>query len=402
MKTKRREFIKTAATMTGGVIVGIKNVRSESSLASIPDLVKIDHPFNGAILNHRLGQEVENGLKIEVRGEAPLHSVVKVNGLIAKRSGTEFIAEIVLQEEETDIVATAEGWFGHNSHRIRVVWDKNSFPRYCFEFDDVIFSFRDIARKKYNSIFDCFFLKGLRDLHRKYNTKFVLEIYYTDGLEYTNEAEFTLSQFPDRYKGEWLNNSDWLKLSFHAYSNMPNWPYEHASAKKLIDDLDKVVEQIYRFGGEEVYLPPTCIHWGTVQPSAYQPLADRGVRNLRAGFRPVTNGWVQNYNMDIVRSEHIATKGPIRDFESNINFMKSAICSNLVPLAQTIPTLEEVRQNPGRAEVLYLMTHEQYFWPFYSNYLPDHFERLDTAIRWATDHGYKPMFFQKGLLGVNG
>jgi hypothetical protein len=35
------------------------------------------------------------------------------------------------------------------------------------------------------------------------------------------------------------------------------------------------------------------------------------------------------------------------------------------------------------------------FWPF----LPDHFQRLDTAIRWATEHGYAPVFFHEGLLG---
>jgi hypothetical protein len=46
-----------------------------------------------------------------------------------------------------------------------------------------------------------------------------------------------------------------------------------------------------------------------------------------------------------------------------------------------------------------IFTHEQYFWPFYSNYLPDHFKRLDVAIRWLTENGYKPVFFHEGFLG---
>ena len=46
-----------------------------------------------------------------------------------------------------------------------------------------------------------------------------------------------------------------------------------------------------------------------------------------------------------------------------------------------------------------LFTHEQYFWPFYRNYLPDHPQRLDTTLRWVTDHGYKPVFFHEGFLG---
>lgn len=46
-----------------------------------------------------------------------------------------------------------------------------------------------------------------------------------------------------------------------------------------------------------------------------------------------------------------------------------------------------------------LFTHEQYFWPFYHNHIPDHAERLDRAIRWVTERGYEPVFFHEGLLG---
>ncbi|MBM3288066.1 MAG: hypothetical protein FJY88_12050 [Candidatus Eisenbacteria bacterium] len=54
----------------------------------------------------------------------------------------------------------------------------------------------------------------------------------------------------------------------------------------------------------------------------------------------------------------------------------------------------------NRAEIMDLFTHEQYFWPFYSNHLPDHGERLDTAIRWVTERGYKPVFYHEGFLGA--
>jgi len=47
-----------------------------------------------------------------------------------------------------------------------------------------------------------------------------------------------------------------------------------------------------------------------------------------------------------------------------------------------------------------LFTHEQYFWPFYANYIADHPQRLDAAIRWVTDHGYRPVFLHEGFLGA--
>ena len=46
-----------------------------------------------------------------------------------------------------------------------------------------------------------------------------------------------------------------------------------------------------------------------------------------------------------------------------------------------------------------LATHEQYSFPRYFNYLPDHFDRMETAIRIATEREYKPVFFHHGILG---
>jgi hypothetical protein len=46
-----------------------------------------------------------------------------------------------------------------------------------------------------------------------------------------------------------------------------------------------------------------------------------------------------------------------------------------------------------------LLTHEQYFWPFYKNFIPDHEQRLEVALRLVTERGYKPVFFHEGLLG---
>jgi hypothetical protein len=30
---------------------------------------------------------------------------------------------------------------------------------------------------------------------------------------------------------------------------------------------------------------------------------------------------------------------------------------------------------------------------------PDDFQRLDTALRWVTENGYKPVFYHEGFLG---
>jgi len=130
--------------------------------------------------------------------------------------GQRFIADVPLRSHETDLVARGEGSAGRQEERIRVVWDRFSRPRYRSRSTTTVFFLRDIAQKQYASLFDCFYLKMLRDLHTKYGAKFSVNIYYTTG------DDFTLPQFPDRYKGEWRDNADWLRLAFHAYANLPD------------------------------------------------------------------------------------------------------------------------------------------------------------------------------------
>jgi hypothetical protein len=276
---------------------------------------------------------------------------------------------------------------------VRVLWDGHSQPRYRFSIDDNSFFLRDISQKKCASLFDCFYLKNLRELHSKYGTRFVLNIYYTTG------DGFELPQFPDLYKSQWQDNSDWLKLAFHAYANLPDRPYQYASPGQLIADLDKVAEQIIRFAGEKTYSPPTVIHWGMVQPTALKPLYERGVRVLSGYFRQSNGIWDINYLLDDARSEYLSRHDALMDFGSGIVLSKIDIVCNETPVEHIVPTLEPLTKDPNCAEIMDLFTHEQYFWPFYSNYLPDHFQRLEVAIRWVTEQGYKPVFYHEGFLG---
>ena len=382
---RRRAFLQAATT--GTALVGRQGLRAFAGASE--RTLRIEEPFHGAILNRRHGQAVRGGIRIRVSGQAPSGDAVTVNGTSARRSGAGFHCDLILREPETDIIAASGG----QDHRIRVVWDRHSQPRYRFSIDDNSFFLRDIAQKQYASLFDCFYLKGLRDLHAKYGTRFVLNIYYTtaDGFE--------LPQFPDRYKGEWQDNADWLKLAFHAYANDPDRPYQNASLVRLILDLDKVAEQIVRFAGEQTYSPPTVVHWGMVPPDALKPLYSRGVRVLSGYFRLQGGAWDINYSLDDARSEYLSRHDALMDFESGITFSKVDIVCNNTPVDRIVPTLEPLRRDPQQAEIMDLFTHEQYFWSFYSNYVPDHFQRLETAIRWATVHGYKPVFFHEGFLG---
>jgi len=363
----------------------------------IPPPLKIREPFHGAVLNHRHGRQSKDGLAIRVCGEARSGDGVIVNGVACRREENRFAAEITLRDKETDLVAESGG----HRDRVRVVWDRYSEPRYRFMIDDNSFFLRDVARKNYKSLFDCFYLKGLRDLNKKYGTKFCLNIYYVaaDDNNFPTDADFRLPQFSDRYRSEWRDNAHWLKLAFHAYANKPDRPYQDAPPEKLIADLDLVASEIHRFAGEQTYVPPTVIHWAMTRHSVFKPLYNHGVRVLTGGFWHVGNTWDINYNWDDVHSEYLSKHNAWKDFESGIVFSLNSHCCNLVPVARTAAALEAATKEPNTAEIVDIVTHEQYFWPFYMNYIPDHFQRLDTTLHWVTERGYKPVFFHDGFLG---
>ena len=50
-------------------------------------------------------------------------------------------------------------------------------------------------------------------------------------------------------------------------------------------------------------------------------------------------------------------------------------------------------------EIFNAASHEQYTFPYYSNYLPDHMQRIEEAMRCLVEGGCTPVFFNDGLLG---
>ncbi len=392
---QRRHFVQTAAAAVAGCMSQSFPRCAMAAFSSQPnDTIQITEPFSGAVLNRRHGEAVDGGLKIGVSGTAPSGDRVTVNGQPARRENDRYFADVVLRDKVTDITAVAQGEASRSEAHVKVRWDRHSFPRYRFSIDDNSFFLRDIAQKNYRSLLDSWYLKMLSDLHARYGVKFTVNIYYTTG------DDFSLPQFPDRYRSQWQDLSGWLKLAFHAHANDPDRPYQDAPAEKLLADLDLVADEIHRFAGPETYAPPTVIHWGMTRQSALKPLTTRGVKALSGYFARINGVYDVNYRFDDVVSEYLSRHDAWMDFSTGIVFSRVDIICNNVPVDRTVPTLEPQIHDPNTAEIFDLFTHEQYFWSFYRNYIPDHAQRLDTAIRWVTEQGYKPVFFHEGFLGA--
>ncbi|MBR2373656.1 MAG: hypothetical protein IKA87_05445 [Lentisphaeria bacterium] len=360
---------------------------------------------NGTVVNRFYGKEENGVLYLPVSGIADEDAFVTVNGVAADRSGAVFSAVVPVSEKFTEITMTAENSCGRMTHSVKVVFDRDSFPRYNFFIDDNSFFWTDIIRNKPRSLFDHFYLEFLESMHRKYGTKFTLNLFYRNDHEFCE-----LKDFPESYKGEFSDNADWLRMSWHAYSEFPDRPYQNAAAEKVASDYDLIKSEVCRFAGEQSFIPPVAAHWSMIRPDGMAELVKRGVKVMTSQFiNPKTSleeaqrsshlcdiGFFQNLR----ESLYLSQKHLLYDFNAAILYLRGTLICNYWTPERIIDIINSTAGNAAlRHEILSLETHEQYTFPNYFNYLPDHMERMETAIRRATELGYEPVWFAEGLLG---
>ena len=380
------------ASDTGAVYRLHVPYRSQRLLWESDEPLRITEPVDGAILNHNDGETTATGLRILVRGFSRLADPVRINNISAPVREGRFEAPITLSDRETKIVAESAG----RRDQITVLWDRDSFKRYRVSTDDNIWFLRDIAQNAatYHSIFDNAYLGFWRQMHEKYGSKVHFNLYYeTQG--------FNLSQMPDKFRPEWQKNADWIRLTFHARANDPDRPYLHASPERVRQDYRLVTGEIERFAGKELMSPITTVHWGTIPRAAARALRAEGVLGLVGYFELNDDLPTVCYYLPLAETRYLMGRDYWKDMQEDILFVCHDMVMNLFHVADIVPRLEQVAADPHQAEIIELMIHEQYFYQDYVAYEPDYRQRVERAIEWVTQHGYKPVFYSEGFLGAS-
>ncbi|RPI24993.1 MAG: hypothetical protein EHM61_15570 [Acidobacteria bacterium] len=378
---------------TSGAIARLKVPNeSQPTMWELDKPLRITQPADGDVLNRNDGTVTPEGLRITVRGEARVGGTVKINGAAAPVRDGKFETQVTVNEPTTRIQAQGPGG---SVDEATVLWDRQSFPRYRVSVDDNIRWLKDIALHEppYRSIFDNPYLGFWREMHQKYGAKVHFNIYYeTRG--------FTLNQMPVRYKPEWQENADWIRLTFHARANDPDRPYLHSSADRIRQDYRLVTREIERFAGKELLSDVTTVHWGEATPEAVRALREEGVRILVGYFELRRELPAVSYDVTMPQLLHLMGRDCWKDLARDILFVRHDMVINGVKLDDVVPRLEKLAYDPHQSEVIELMIHEQYWYPDYVAYLPDYRERVAQAIQWVAEKGYKPVFFGEGFLGA--
>jgi len=362
--------------------------------------LQVEFPRSGDILSRHDGEETDAGLRLTVRGAAPGAQVVRVDGCEAPVRDGRFEAPLLLTDAKQEVTVSAGG----ETRRLVLLYDRRSFPRWRFSVDDVIWCFTEVARHtdRYPSLFDHWFFAFFRKLHRDFDAQVQMNIYFQDP-----ESHFDLTQFPDRYRGEWRDNADWLRLSFHALDNncYDNRIYRDTTEEQLRADCEKVTEQIVRFAGEETLCRTyTTLHWAETNPAGARALRRCGVLGLTGRFGVDRRGrpFSTAYHLDEGTNRRLHGRNLWYDPATDLYFVNCPQFLNNVPvglIAWHYDRLVEGKGGRAPFDVIDFLVHEEHFWRGYAAYKPDNMERCITAGLWAAERGLEPVCFGNGLAG---
>ncbi len=364
--------------------------------APTPTKLQISHPRDGDILCRHDGTIEDGKLHIEVSGAALEGGQVTVNGVAATMTEGWFSARIGLEVGPQLITTQLRLGGASFEQRLGVTVNLNSRKRYRFSVDDNIDFLADIGRdpEAYAALFDHWFLDFWRQIHQQFGTKVHINIYYQ-----TMARDFNLTMFPDKYRDEWEENSDWLHLSFHALQNEPARLYRNAGYDLMATHFEMVMEQIDRFAGEEVYGRVTTVHWAECPVEAVRALRDRGVDAFIALPWPGAGECNTIYYLDTMQGAHLAARDAWQDTAEGVTFVTCDQVVNGKALDEIVPHLETQAADPHTGEMIELLIHEQYFRREWHIYQPDVMDKVRRAVGWVTEHGYEPVFWADGLLG---
>lgn len=347
-------------------------------------------PIEGDVLHARDGILSDGVLSVVAIVEAPGGRQININGLEAIEEDGQYQALLALSQYENSVQIRDLG--SGASLNYQVFMAKDFAGGYRLSIDDNIRFMQDIAENsdKYNSIFDNPYLGHLKRLHEKYGTRVHLNMFYQSV-----EGDFNLSDFPARFREEWAAQSDWIRMSFHAYQEFPDAPYKHASFETVKKDCDLVQGEIRRIAGEKVMGPVTTVHWGEVNLEGSRALRAGGYRGQLGYFNVDDDLPPVSYYLDVEKRRHMKKRFIWKDVQEDILFIRSSVVLDRKELEEIVPFLESYRQTTGLPPYVDFLIHEQYFYPDYAAYQPDYFEKIETAILWAQQCGYRPAFLDE-------
>ncbi|MBR1970591.1 MAG: hypothetical protein IKA17_09585 [Clostridia bacterium] len=295
--------------------------------------------------------------------------------------------------------------------------------RAYFYIDDTIWVLRDITRQNPKTLFDNPFMNMLKTAHDKYGLKTQLNLFYRTDYFYGND-EFSLADVTDKYKAEFEENSDWLKMAFHAKQEYPDYPHVNATYNDIKDIFKNIEKEVFRFAGKNSFAYTVCPHWVPMSKDGVRALKDCGVKILDVTygdtkeFEEAPDSLPYGHNLRLLNNRQPETKLFTRNIKNAA--IKNSICGynhlsfeegekikrtneilwndeiglyfkkfcsaglNLTPYDGIEEEYTELSEN----NYIGICDHEQYFYSDYFAYQPDYADKIYKMCEILTSKGF--------------
>ena len=96
-----------------------------------------------------------------------------------------------------------------------------------------------------------------------------------------------------------------------------------------------------------------------------------------------------SYYLDVEQTKHAASRDFWVDTKEDIIFVKDDIVLDSHTPSEIGEVLDAFLDREDRA-FMYLLIHEQYFYPSFEMHRPDYRERVFAGVQLCAEHGYRP------------
>ena len=253
---------------------------------------------------------------------------------------------------------------------------------FCFTVDDNIRFFKEINEQRPKSIFEHPYLNMYLRLHKKFKLKVQLNLFFETD-------DFNLCDMTDAYLDEFKYNSNWLKLSFHSKLENVN-PYKSSSFDEMFCDCQRVNEQIVRFASRDALAETTTIHYCLATNDCLKAIKDCGIKGLLGLYGSKENPRT-SYQIDTLDAEKIRNGNIVKN--GNIFYAPIDIVLNDTPPER----IKSMLDNMKTRKHIWVMIHEQYFYPDYHRYIESYEELLENTFTHLTENGFTSCFYEELL-----
>ena len=364
-------------------------------------------PISGDCINCRDLTAIDGKEYLKASVSAPVGKRVFISGAEA-REETEgvYTAMIPTQEGRNTLTANIASEDAQKEITVFNMGD-DALLSYRISSDDNIRFLMELTAGSYASIFDHPYLAVYKKAHDLYGARVHLNLFY----ELDEEARacftpplpyFNLTMMTDRYKDEFIRNSDWLKLAFHSRSEFPPRPYDNASADTITKDHRDVCREIERFAGKECISDTATVHYGSANLECTKALRKLGIRSLTGYFTLSSSGRPRvSYYASPELARHIGCRDFFVDEESDMIFAKIDSVLNTGSYDEVIKEVKDVMANAHCGGFVSVMIHEQYFYPDYKSHLADFEKRVLGAAKILYEGGYRGKLISEATKMLN-